>query len=121
MNRFAEVIYNSDSQTADIGAGLIWDDVYAALEPHGVNVVGGRVSGVGVAGFTLGGGLFVYTWILHYKKLIKCRRIFMENESIRFDNRHCDCVRASQTGWNRDDGNKDFRSRLVFWSQGSCI
>ena len=32
------------------------DDVYAALEPFNVSVVGGRVSGVGVAGFTLGGG-----------------------------------------------------------------
>jgi hypothetical protein len=30
--RFAGVIYNSGSQTADIGAGLVWDDVYAALE-----------------------------------------------------------------------------------------
>jgi len=39
---------------------MIWDDVYAALEPHGVTVVGGRVPGVGVAGFTLGGG---YSWL----------------------------------------------------------
>ena len=60
MYRFAEVTYNPGSQTADIGAGLTWDDVYAALEPHGVNIVGGRTSGVGVAGFTLGGGLFDY-------------------------------------------------------------
>ncbi|KAF9531543.1 FAD-binding domain-containing protein [Crepidotus variabilis] len=59
MGRFSSVVYNQASQTAEIGAGLIWDDVYAALEPHGVNVVGGRVSGVGVAGFTLGGG---YSW-----------------------------------------------------------
>ncbi|KAH9930868.1 FAD-binding domain-containing protein [Fomitopsis serialis] len=36
--------------------GNIWDDVYSALEPYSVNVVGGRVTGVGVAGFTLGGG-----------------------------------------------------------------
>lgn len=56
MARFNQVVYNASTQTATIGAGLIWDDVYAALEPHGVNVVGGRVSGVGVAGFTLGGG-----------------------------------------------------------------
>jgi FAD/FMN-containing dehydrogenase len=42
-------MYNPGSQTADIGAGLVWDDVYAALEPHGVNVVGGRTTGVGVA------------------------------------------------------------------------
>ncbi|KAF8968755.1 hypothetical protein BDZ97DRAFT_327295 [Flammula alnicola] len=59
MYRFSEIKYNAASQTADIGAGLIWDDVYAALEPLGVNVVGGRVTGIGVAGFTLGGG---YSW-----------------------------------------------------------
>jgi FAD/FMN-containing dehydrogenase len=33
--------------------------VYEALDGTGLNVVGGRVSGVGVAGFTLGGG---YSW-----------------------------------------------------------
>ena len=59
MYRFSEVTYDAASQTAVIGAGLIWDDVYAALEPHGVNVVGGRVTGVGVAGFTLGGGVSI--------------------------------------------------------------
>lgn len=58
MPRFSDVIYDRAAQTATIGMGLVWDDVYAALDPHGVNVVGGRVSGVGVAGFTLGGGKF---------------------------------------------------------------
>jgi FAD/FMN-containing dehydrogenase len=56
MSRFNNVTYSAASQTAAIGAGLVWDDVYAALEPFNVSVVGGRVSGVGVAGFTLGGG-----------------------------------------------------------------
>ncbi|KAH9931579.1 FAD-binding domain-containing protein [Fomitopsis serialis] len=56
MARFNDVTYDSSAGTATIGAGLIWDDVYAALEPYNVNVVGGRVTGVGVAGFTLGGG-----------------------------------------------------------------
>ncbi|OBZ76960.1 Bifunctional solanapyrone synthase [Grifola frondosa] len=59
MSRFGGVNYDPTAQTAEIGAGLIWDDVYAALEPFAVNVVGGRVTGVGVAGFTLGGG---YSW-----------------------------------------------------------
>ena len=67
MYRFSDVVYNPGSQTADIGVGLIWDDVYAALEPHGVNVVGGRVSGVGVAGLTLGGGSLCYFWMLAAK------------------------------------------------------
>ncbi|KAF9460196.1 hypothetical protein BDZ94DRAFT_1324266 [Collybia nuda] len=59
MSRFSEVTYDADTQTAVVGAGLIWDDVYAALAPHGVNVLGGRVTGVGVSGFMLGGG---YSW-----------------------------------------------------------
>ncbi|KIJ13843.1 hypothetical protein PAXINDRAFT_13394 [Paxillus involutus ATCC 200175] len=60
MSRFSDVTYVPSLRTATIGAGMIWDDVYAALQPHGVTVVGGRVSGVGVAGFTLGGG---YSWL----------------------------------------------------------
>ena len=56
MYRFSEVKYDPSFGTAVVGAGLIWDQVYEALEPHGVSVVGGRVSGVGVAGFVLGGG-----------------------------------------------------------------
>ena len=65
MSRFNDVVYNADSNTADVGAGLVWDDVYAALEPYGVNVVGGRVSGVGMAGFTLGGGASIPAVCLH--------------------------------------------------------
>ncbi|KAH9833192.1 FAD dependent oxidoreductase [Rhodofomes roseus] len=60
MTRLSAIDYDSSSETVAVGAGNIWDDVYAALEPYGVNVVGGRVSGIGVAGFTLGGG---YSWL----------------------------------------------------------
>ncbi|TEB19616.1 FAD-binding domain-containing protein [Coprinellus micaceus] len=59
LNNFNTVQYDATSKTAEFGAGLRWDDVYAALEPHGVSVLGGRVAGVGVGGFTLGGG---YAW-----------------------------------------------------------
>ncbi|KAJ8496450.1 hypothetical protein ONZ45_g12438 [Pleurotus djamor] len=59
MTRFNEVTYDPDTQTVVLGAGLIWDDVYDQLDRFGVNVVGGRVSGVGIAGFILGGG---YSW-----------------------------------------------------------
>ncbi|KAF9017798.1 FAD-binding domain-containing protein [Hymenopellis radicata] len=66
MSRFSEVTYDAASQTVVVGAGLIWDDVYSALEPYNVNVVGGRVTGVGVAGFTLGGG---YSWLTNQRGL----------------------------------------------------
>jgi len=59
MRRFNQVIVNKQAMLVEIGAGLKWDDVYQALDKTGLNVVGGRVSGVGVAGFTLGGG---YSW-----------------------------------------------------------
>ncbi|KAI0044154.1 FAD-binding domain-containing protein [Auriscalpium vulgare] len=59
MTRFNQVTNNPAASTVDVGAGLIWDDVYKALDGTGVNIVGGRVPGVGVAGFTLGGG---YSW-----------------------------------------------------------
>jgi hypothetical protein len=56
MTRFNKTKVNTASGTVEVGSGLTWDQVYAALKPTGVNVVGGRIPGVGVAGLTLGGG-----------------------------------------------------------------
>ncbi|KIJ54884.1 hypothetical protein M422DRAFT_152812 [Sphaerobolus stellatus SS14] len=60
LAQFKEINYSPASSTVTVGAGNIWDDVYAKLTPLGVTVVGGRVPGVGVAGLSLGGG---YSWI----------------------------------------------------------
>ena len=62
--RFDSVIYDSKAGTVAIGVGLSWDEVYKRLEPYAVNVVGGRVAGVGVAGLVLGGGwfYFIFFW-----------------------------------------------------------
>jgi len=65
MTSFSTVTYDSHSQTAVVGAGLVWDDVYAALQPFNVSVVGGRVAGIGVAGFTLGGGIYPIRWSIY--------------------------------------------------------
>ena len=56
MTRFNDIVIREGSRTVDIGAGLTWTDVYKYLVPKGLNVVGGRLDGVGVAGLTLGGG-----------------------------------------------------------------
>jgi FAD/FMN-containing dehydrogenase len=56
MARFNETKVNNATATVEVGAGLAWDQVYKELESYGINVVGGRVPGVGVAGLTLGGG-----------------------------------------------------------------
>ncbi|KAH8980666.1 FAD-binding domain-containing protein [Lactarius akahatsu] len=59
MARFRDIVLNEEEGTVEIGAGLTWTDVYSYLVPEGLNVVGGRMDGVGVSGFTLGGG---YSW-----------------------------------------------------------
>jgi len=56
MTRFKDIKVDARAAMVEVGAGLTWDQVYAALESYGVTVVGGRVPGVGVAGLTLGGG-----------------------------------------------------------------
>ena len=67
MSRFNTTQYDATAQTATAGTGLVWDDVYAALQPHNVAVVGGRVSGIGIAGLTLGGG---YSWFTNQYGLV---------------------------------------------------
>ncbi|KAG1747808.1 FAD-binding domain-containing protein [Suillus paluster] len=56
MSLFSDVTFDPDSQTATVGTGATWDVVYRMLEKYGVNVVGGKVAGVGVGGIVLGGG-----------------------------------------------------------------
>lgn len=48
---------SSDHATVSFAVGATWDAVYAALDPLGRSVAGGRVANVGVGGLTLGGGL----------------------------------------------------------------
>ena len=50
---------SADRTTTRVGPGNNWGDVYEVLDPLGVSVVGGRESGVGVGGLTLGGEVFL--------------------------------------------------------------
>ncbi|KAJ4287031.1 hypothetical protein N0V88_007795 [Collariella sp. IMI 366227] len=59
LKRFNQVKLSEDKTTVEVGFGQGWTDVYKALKDTGVNVVGGRVPGPGLGGFTLGGG---YSW-----------------------------------------------------------
>ncbi|KAI1110833.1 putative oxidoreductase [Nemania sp. NC0429] len=48
---------SDDKSRVSVGPGATWDLVYGKLDPLGLSVAGGRVSGVGVGGLTLGGGI----------------------------------------------------------------
>ena len=41
---FSEIIYDANAQTATVGLGLIWDDVYSELNKCGVTVVGAKTT-----------------------------------------------------------------------------
>ena len=56
MTRFNSIELNNVTGIVDVGSGVIWDQVYAALNSTGFNVIGGRIPTVGISGLTLGGG-----------------------------------------------------------------
>jgi len=58
MDLFSDIVYDAGSQTATVGLGLIWDDVYSELQNYGVTVIGGKFHGIGVGGVILGAGKF---------------------------------------------------------------
>lgn len=60
LEKLTQVKLSQDKTTVELGTGNHWTDVYQALDGSGKNVVGGRVIGPGVGGFTLGGG---YSWL----------------------------------------------------------
>lgn len=51
------VTLDADKKVASIEPGNNWLTTYAALEPYGLAVIGGRASSIGVGGFVLGGGI----------------------------------------------------------------
>ncbi|KAL4872573.1 hypothetical protein BDV12DRAFT_161787, partial [Aspergillus spectabilis] len=56
-----DITLNKDKSVASIGPGLTALEVYSALEPYGLAVVGARTSSIGVGGFTTGGGVSYYS------------------------------------------------------------
>jgi FAD/FMN-containing dehydrogenase len=57
MKHLNDVLISENLQTTIVGTGNTWGDVYKVLDPTNRTVVGGRDTGVGVGGFTLGGKL----------------------------------------------------------------
>jgi FAD/FMN-containing dehydrogenase len=51
------IAVDPDARTARVQPGVIWRELDAATQEHGLAVPGGEVSDTGVAGLTLGGGI----------------------------------------------------------------
>ena len=55
LRRMNKIEIAEDRKTVRVGAGANWKEVYDAVEPEGLMVIGGRMSTIGVGGFVLGG------------------------------------------------------------------
>ena len=55
MQKLNQITVSGDKSVVSLGPGGRWGDVYTALDPYGVSVIGGRIPHVGVAGVILGG------------------------------------------------------------------
>lgn len=55
--RMQDVVVDPAGRTATVGAGVRWSDVLALSAMHGLAPIAGSAPGVGVTGYTLGGGL----------------------------------------------------------------
>lgn len=66
LEKLNTVQLSSDARTVDVGPGNTWFNVYTALQPLDIAVIGGRVSGIGIGGLTTGGGISffsnIYGW-----------------------------------------------------------
>jgi hypothetical protein len=56
MREIRGVWVDGERATVEVQAGATWRDVDAETQAHGLAVTGARISTVGVAGYTLGGG-----------------------------------------------------------------
>jgi FAD/FMN-containing dehydrogenase len=57
MAGLSDIKLDESESLVRVGAGATWGDVYKELEKVNKTVVGGRLTGVGVGGLLLGGGL----------------------------------------------------------------
>ncbi|KAL4746124.1 hypothetical protein BDW72DRAFT_210713 [Aspergillus terricola var. indicus] len=57
LRSLSSLSISADRKTASVGGGALFNDLYPELESQNLTVMGGRAPGIGVGGFTTGGGL----------------------------------------------------------------
>lgn len=57
VRRLDQLHVDADARTATVGAGVVWQQVLDAAAVHGLAGLSGSAPGVGVIGYTLGGGM----------------------------------------------------------------
>jgi FAD/FMN-containing dehydrogenase len=81
------IAIDPDQATATAEGGVIWAELNDAAAEHGLAVTGGAVSGTGIAGYTLGGGLgwLVAKYGLAADNLLAVELVTAEGDVLRVD------------------------------------
>ena len=91
-----EIAIDPEHATATVGGGVIWRELNDAAAEHGLAVTGGTVSGTGIAGCTLGGGL---GWLMAKHGLAADNLLAVELVTAEGDILHVDSASHSDLFW----------------------
>jgi FAD/FMN-containing dehydrogenase len=100
-----EIAVDADRATATAGGGVIWAELNEAAAAHGLAVTGGAVSGTGIAGYTLGGGL---GWLMAKYGLAVDNLLAVELVTAEGDILHVDATSHGDLFWALRGGGGNF-------------
>jgi FAD/FMN-containing dehydrogenase len=99
------IAIDPDQATATAEGGVIWGELNDAAAEHGLAVTGGAVSGTGIGGYTLGGGL---GWLMAKYGLAADNLLAVELVTAEGDVLHVDAESHSDLFWALRGGGGNF-------------
>jgi FAD/FMN-containing dehydrogenase len=105
LAQMKEIAVDAHRATATAGGGVIWGDLNEAASAHGLAVTGGAVSGTGIAGYTLGGGL---GWLMAKYGLAVDNLLAVELVTAEGDILHVDATSHGHLFWALRGGGGNF-------------
>ena len=99
------IAIDPDRATATAEGGVLWGELNDAAAEHGLAVTGGAVSGTGIAGYTLGGGL---GWLMAKYGLAADNLLAVELVTAEGDVLHVDAASHPDLFWALRGGGGNF-------------
>jgi FAD/FMN-containing dehydrogenase len=99
------ITVDPDRATATVEGGVVWGELNDAAAEHGLAVTGGTVSGTGIAGYTLGGGL---GWLMAKYGLAADNLLAVELVTAEGDILHVDAASHHDLFWALRGGGGNF-------------
>src|SRR6266545_4272388 len=99
------IAIDPEQATATAEGGVVWGELNEAAAEHGLAVTGGAVSGTGIAGYTLGGGL---GWLMAKYGLAADNLLAVELVTAEGDVLHVDAASHPDLFWALRGGGGNF-------------